>query len=218
MECLEGIKEATQNRMACGLVKAIYGLRQSPPAWYHKIHAFFLSHKFIRSTQGYSLYIHYGRRLLVSVYEDDLVLAAAEKALIGWTKGEVTKTFEMTDLLELTNFLGLEISGERRQRLLTIHQRKYINKILTRHGMQDSRPTLMPFKHHTRLLPSTKDTEASTVSLDQYQSTVGCLMYTMLGTRPDLTYAVGLVSQFDHAPLAEHWVAVKMIFRYLAGT
>jgi len=43
-------------------------------------------------------------------------------------------------------------------------------------------------------------------------------MYAMLGTRPDIAYAIGIVSQFNHAPVWEHWMAVKQIFRYLAGT
>jgi len=50
MECPEGIIEPTDHGMACHLVKAIYGLRQSPRAWYHKTHSFFLAHEFIRST------------------------------------------------------------------------------------------------------------------------------------------------------------------------
>ena len=52
----------------------------------------------------------------------------------------------------------------------------------------------------------------------QYQSAVGSLMYAMLGTWPDITYAVGLVSQFSTNPNSKHWGAVKRIFRYLAGT
>jgi len=70
--------------------------------------------------------------------------------------------------------------------------------------MQNSRSALTPIDPHTRLLLSTKDTEATTVSLDRYQSAVGELINTMLGTRPDLAYPVRLVSQFNHAPLVEH--------------
>jgi hypothetical protein len=43
-------------------------------------------------------------------------------------------------------------------------------------------------------------------------------MYAMLGTRPDIAYAVGLVSKFSTNPNKEHWTAVKRIFRYLAGS
>ena len=51
-----------------------------------------------------------------------------------------------------------------------------------------------------------------------YQSAVGSLMYAMLGTRPDIAYAVGAVSQYNSDPGKAHWIAVKRIFRYLKGT
>ena len=51
-----------------------------------------------------------------------------------------------------------------------------------------------------------------------YQSAVGSLMYAMLGTRPDISFAVGAVSQYSSNPGELHWRAVKRIFRYLKGT
>ena len=222
MECPEGLEEMIPQGMVCRLVKAIYGLRQSPHTSYQKIHDFFLAHGFIRSTQDYSLYVHYERRVLVLVYVDDLVLAAAEVEQIEWIKAALTNTFEMSDLGELTTYLGLDISQNRSQRLLTLDQMKYIDKILNRHGMQDARPSLTPLDPNTRLVSNSKvttaDPKSQLLDFEVYQSAVGSLMYAMLGTRPDIGYAVGLVSQFNHSPEPEHWVAVKRIFRYLVGT
>ena len=62
----------------CRLVKAIYGLKQSPRAWYHKIQDFFITHEFTLSNQDYSLYINHARKVVVLVYVYDLVLAAAD--------------------------------------------------------------------------------------------------------------------------------------------
>jgi len=224
MELPEGVMEEAKGDTVCRLVKAIYGLKQSPRAWYHKIHDFFITHDFTRSTQDYSLYINYARKVLVLVYVDDLVLAAADTVDISWVKASLTNAFEMTDLGELRTFLGLEISRERKHRLLTLSQGKYIEKILQRHGMQDARPSMTPLDANTRLHSHTQSnqdqhsSEGKEVNLELYQSAVGSLMYAMLGSRPDIAYAVGLVSQFNHSPLWEHWIAVKRIFRYLAGT
>lgn len=130
----------------------------------------------------------------------------------------------MRDLGELRTILGLEISRERKLRLLTLSQEKYIDKILERHGMQDARPCATPLDTNTRLrsrMQSNQDLhsrEGKQVSLEVYQFAVRSLMYAMLGTRPDIAYAVGLVSQFSHSPQGEHWIAVKRIFRYLVGT
>ena len=51
-----------------------------------------------------------------------------------------------------------------------------------------------------------------------YASVVGSLMYAMLCTRPDICYAVGLVSRYQSNPGEAHWKAVKRILRYLKGT
>ena len=51
-----------------------------------------------------------------------------------------------------------------------------------------------------------------------YQSVVGSLMYAMIATRPDIAFAVGVVSRFLSNPGKKHWEAVKMILRYLCGT
>jgi len=58
-ECLEGVEEVKKQGYACQLVKAIYGLCQSPRVWYHKISTSFQGHNFYRSTQDFSLYINY---------------------------------------------------------------------------------------------------------------------------------------------------------------
>ena len=44
-----------------------------------------------------------------------------------------------------------------------------------------------------------------------YVSAVGSLLYAMLCTRPDICYAVGIVSRFQSNPGFDHWVAVKHI-------
>ncbi|WKA07403.1 hypothetical protein VitviT2T_025235 [Vitis vinifera] len=51
-----------------------------------------------------------------------------------------------------------------------------------------------------------------------YASVVGSLMYSMVCTRPDIAYAVGVVSRFLSNPGRLHWEAVKWIMRYLQGT
>ena len=51
-----------------------------------------------------------------------------------------------------------------------------------------------------------------------YSSAVESLMYSMIGSHPDIAYDVGLVSRFMSAPDQEHWNAVKWLMRYIRGT
>ena len=65
--------------------------------------------------------------------------------------------------------------------------------------------------------PKTKAEKAEMMKVP-YTSAVGILMYAMVCNRPDIGYAVGVVSRFMSNPGKEHWNAVKWILRYLKGT
>jgi len=106
--------------MACRMLESIYGLQQSPPAWYGHIHQFFLSNGFSRSDADHSLFIHYNRQVILLLYVDDLVLAPSTFNQIDWIRTKLNQGFEMTDLGEIQSFLGLEIERNRSCRTLFI--------------------------------------------------------------------------------------------------
>lgn len=117
---------------------------------------------------------------------------------IIWIKSAPCEAFEMTGLGELKVFLGREIRRNRTFLQLTIHQRRYIDRILSHHGMSDTCPNLTPLDLNTRLvahkLLGTTAGEITDASVQVYQSAVGSLMYVILGTQPNIAYAVGQVS------------------------
>ena len=51
-----------------------------------------------------------------------------------------------------------------------------------------------------------------------YANAVGCLMYLMVCTRPDISHAVSVISRYMADLGKEHWNVVKWIFRYIIGT
>ncbi|XP_074297424.1 secreted RxLR effector protein 161-like [Silene latifolia] len=67
-----------------------------------------------------------------------------------------------------------------------------------------------------KLMPNTKNGEA--ISQLEYSQVIGCLMYAMTSTRPDIAFAVGKLSRYTSNPSFEHWVAVKRVLRYLKQT
>ena len=62
-----------------------------------------------------------------------------------------------------------------------------------------------------------KQKEGEAVDATAYRSLIGSLRY-LVNTRPDLAYAVGVVSRYMEAPGKQHWAVVKHILRYLKGT
>src|SRR5205814_1493849 len=69
-----------------------------------------------------------------------------------------------------------------------------------------------------KLVPAAEGYKASNDFRTTYQSMVGLLMYAMLGTRPDIAFAVSVVSRYASNPDNSHLKAVKDIFRYLCST
>ena len=122
--------------LACRLIKSIYGLKQSPRAWYGRIHNFFLEHNFILSHFDYRLFINYDKGIILLLYVDDLVVAAPTHNIISWIWSEIDNEFEMTDLGPLRTFLGLEIDRNRIERTLHLLQTKYVPRILRQHTME----------------------------------------------------------------------------------
>jgi len=213
-----GFTVDSQQPLACRLLKSIYGLKQSPRAWYGRINSFFSSYNFIRSDADHTLFINYDKHVILRLYVDDLVLAAPTGEQIDWIRIKLHEEFSMTDLGELRTFLGLEIERNRTHRTLLLSQSRYIHKILGNSGMQACNPVSTPADPHIQLEKSSTEFEATSEEKKMYQSAVGSLMYAMLGSRPDIAYAVSRVSQYSTNPNQSHWTAVKRIFRYLAGT
>jgi len=225
MEIPEGVaipvnkeRNGYQHPLACRLIKSIYGLKQSPRAWYGRIQIFFLSNNCTRSNSDHSLFIDYDKHIILLLYVDDLVIAAVTQNIIGWIRGRLHEEFQMTDLGLLRNLLGLEIDRKRIKRTLYLVPTKYVEKILQRHTMELCNPVPTLADSHIRLEKSDPGFEATQYERRRYQSAVGSLMYAMLGTRPDIAYAVSKVSQYSINRGPGHWTAVKRIFQYLAGT
>ncbi|KAI9157593.1 hypothetical protein LWI28_024839 [Acer negundo] len=131
-------------------------------------------------------------------------------------KGQVDK-----DLGEASFILGIQVIRDRKNRTIALSQASYIDKILSRFSMHDSKKGMLPFRHGIKLskeqVPKNEH-EEQFISRVPYASAVGSLMYAMLCTRPDICFVVGIVSRFQSKPGPDHWTAVKHIFKYLKRT
>jgi hypothetical protein len=127
----------------------------------------------------------------------------------------------MKDMGEANFVLGVKITRDRSKKLLSLSQGTYIKKILERFHMHNSKPIDTPMEKGCTLsldqCPK-NDEEKNQMSKVPYASAIGSLMYAMLCTRPDICFAVDMVSHYQSNPGPAHWRAVKRILRYLRGT
>ena len=192
------------------LQKTLYGLRQSPLAWYRVVDSFLCSKGLIRSNEDSSLYI--SESLIVILFVDDILLFAKDMATIQEAKGWLTSQYRMTDLGELRQFLGMQIMRNRKDREMFLGQQRYFRRILEQCKMADCKGCKTPMDPKIFLIkPADKDITGVT----EYKSLIGSLMYGMLGTRPDLGYAISTLSKVNDCPGEEHHAAGKRALRYL---
>ncbi|CAH9063661.1 unnamed protein product [Cuscuta epithymum] len=198
----------------CRLKKALYGLKQAPRAWFHRFSGFLLTHGFSQSKSDSSMFVF--RRgsevVYVLLYVDDILITGSSISFVRHIIQSLSTQFAMKDLGDIHFFLGLQT--RRTPKGLFISQQKYISDLLRRFHLHTVKPVRTPLPSRTTL--SLTDGELLT-DATEYRSMVGALQYLIL-TRPDITYAVHLVSQFMHAPRTTHLLAVKRIYRYLQGS
>ena len=105
--------------------------------------------------------------------------------------------------------------------MIGLSQSLYLEKVLKRFNMLDSKRGLLPFRHGVHLSkgmsPKTPE-EMEQMTKFPYASAMWSLMYAMLCTRPNIAYVISVINMFQSNPGLEHWIAVKAIFKYLRRT
>ena len=198
----------------CKLKKALYGLKQSPRAWFGRFSAFMKKIGYKQSDADHTLFVKNANKKITAliVYVDDMVVTGNDDYELKDLQSRLATEFELKDLGPLKYFLGIEVSRSRSG--ITMCQRKYILDLLAETGMLDCKPIDTPIEmnHQLEILPDQVPTNRK-----RYQKLVGKLIY-LSHTRPDIAYAVSVVSRFMHAPSEEHMTAVYRILRYLKAT
>ncbi|KAK1431599.1 hypothetical protein QVD17_08069 [Tagetes erecta] len=169
---------------------------------------------FLKCPKEQSVYRKYknSNLLIIALYVDDLFVTGTSLSIINEFKNGMSNKFEMTDLGRLTYYLGIEVSQSNSG--ITIKQEKYALKILKEACMETCNLAHAPMEQGLKLCKAEGE---KSINATSYRKFVGCLRY-LLHTRPDIAYAVGVVSRYMQDPKESHGLAVKHILRYLKGT
>jgi len=217
MEQPEGFKVKGQEFKVLRLRRAIYGLKQASLAWWKELDKSVreLDFKRLYADAGIFVCRHKDGTILVMLaYVDDILFMGPNISLLKNKKTLFMERWECRDLGECKEFLQIGI--DRHGGNIFINQEQYLHKVVTRfiHGNEKTAKTPLPQGY--KPLPN-EDPVNPTLHL-KFQSVIGSLLYIMLGTRPDIAYAVTVMSQFAVNPSQEHLDKALYICRYLAGT
>ena len=196
----------------CRLWKSLYGLKQSPRAWFGKFSHVVEKFGLQKSKSDHSVFYQNSSSgiILLVVYVDDIVIIRSDSTGISSLKSFLHGQFYTKDLGMLRYFLGVEVMWSKHG--IFLFQRKYVLDLLSETGKLGAKPCsspMAPSVHLTREGELFEDPES-------YRRLVGKLNYLIV-TRPNIAHLVGIVSQYMSSPIVDNWAAVEHILCYLKG-
>ena len=219
-----GVLKPGQEGKVLRLLKGLYGLKQAGRGWYLEMTRVLVKDLgFERSAIDHSVY--YRRKgeehTIVAVATDDMALTSKRAVDAAKFKSEIQKYWDITDHGPIKWFLGFEIKRDRKAKTISINQRAYIEAIVEKFRLTNAKPISTPMDPGAQF-----SVEQSPSSLNQtagmrgvpYNEAIGSVLWPAVVSRPDIAYAVGILSQFIQNPGQAHWEGLKRVITYLATT
>nr|GEU61812.1 hypothetical protein [Tanacetum cinerariifolium] len=195
------------------LKKSLYGLKQAPKAWYDRLKAFLIKHKY---KMGMVDNIHFTKKkssnlIIVQIYVNDIIFGSICQDMFDDFSQIMHDDFKISMMCELNFFLIVQI--KQMEDDIFFNQSKYIKEILKKFSLEDSKPMKTPMSTDAKLA---KDKECESVDSTKYRRMIGSLLYLMT-SRPDIMFIFCLCVRFQEDDKISHLEAVKRIFRYIKG-
>ena len=209
--------------LVCKLLRTIYGLRQASRRWNIHFEKTIKEFDFIKNIDEPCVYkkVSGSAVTFLVLYVDDILLIGNDILMLQSVKVWLSTNFTMKDLGEASYILGIKIYRDRSRRMIGLTQGTYIEKVLKRFSMENSKRGLIPMSHGVslseKMYPKTPG-ERERISKIPYASAIGSIMYAMLCTRSDVAHSISVTSRYQYNPGEDHWKAVKNILKYLRRT
>nr|XP_042910227.1 uncharacterized protein LOC107448150 [Parasteatoda tepidariorum] len=209
-----GFKHLYGENKVCKLKRSLYGLPQSGRNWHLHLKRELekLGLKQLASDNCIFTRIENSKYFYIGIYVDDLIVIYSDLQMYNDIVGKLSRIFEVKESKE-NKFLGIEINKS--EKGVTLSQTEYINYLLQKHGMFDSKCVKTPI---VRGEDRSFNCSNEMVNQTQYQELIGELLYLSNRTRPDLAFVMSYLSQFNHKPEKRHFNLAKRVLKYLNGT
>jgi Reverse transcriptase (RNA-dependent DNA polymerase) len=201
MEIPRGFGTNQTTGKVCRLRKSLYGLKESPRAWFDRFRKAMIGMGYQQINADYTVFYrqHGGHTTMLAVYVDDMIVTGNDEKEIAQLKVRLGKEFEVKDLGQLKYFLRIKVACGG----IVLSQRKYVLDLLKETSMLGCKPAVTPIEQNTRLGAEAGEP----VDQERYQRLVGRLIY-LSHTRADISFAVSVVSRYMYDPREGHMDAV----------
>ncbi|GJV80385.1 retrotransposon protein, putative, ty1-copia subclass [Tanacetum coccineum] len=219
----EGFVDPNHPRKVCKLQRSIYGLKQASRSQNKRFDEEIKRFRFGQNLDEPCVYQNASGSnvTFLILYGDDKIIMGNNIPSLQSVKDYLGKCFAMKDLGETTFILGIKIYKDMSKRLIGLGQNAYMDKILKRYKMDNSKRGHIPMQERLDLNNTQGASTPKEVKHMQnvpYASAVGSIMYVVRCTRPDVAFAQNITSRFQQNPGELHWTAVKNILKYLRNT
>lgn len=211
MEMPEGVE--AQPSKVCKLIKSIYGLKQSSRCWNKKFCSFLTTYGFKPCASDNCVFVGYFNniKVILILYVDDGLLLAKNKIVLFTILNDLKQNFDIK-ILKFNSFIGMEIN--KTEDCISINQKQYVETIIDKFNLLDAKSISTPADVNVHLSKNTSNVPINF----PYREAVGALLFLTCVSRPDIAYAVNVVSRYVNDPGPLHVTAVKRILRYLINT
>jgi len=200
------------------VLRSLYGLKQSARDWNLLCRDYLLEIGFKQSLADPCLFTVPGTKIIILVYVDDILFAAPSTTEVAWFDSKLSQRFKTKNLGGISKVLGIRITRDRKNKTIYLDQEQYLDSVLNRFGIPAGKhkSKKIPLSDYSQLRPA--GPEDIRVNETLYQQMIGCLMYAIVHTRPDIAFTLGKLSQHLKDPVEHHMSALKNLMRYLRST
>ncbi|SOV07446.1 uncharacterized protein UDID_18905 [Ustilago sp. UG-2017a] len=150
---------------------------------------------------------------IVVIYVDDTLIIAPTLETVRCIKEEIGQRWWMEDGGNVSHFLGIKITRDRKAKTMDLEQTSYVKQLLDEHLDKCRRKSSIPLQD----IP-VPETAASIAERKEYPQIVSKLLWLSNGTHPDISQAVGVLAHYMTQPSREHYNTAQKVLQYLDHT
>ncbi|CAI7771533.1 unnamed protein product [Closterium sp. NIES-53] len=218
MQQPEGLDDGSGR--VCRLKKAIYGLKEAPRAWYHKLEETLLTGGFKKSEYDHSLFLLQEKNqfLMLLVYVDNILLFFKSSAMIERVEEMLEMQFKCSKMGDVKYYLGMHMERDLDKGVLRLHQRKYCEGLAEKYGLQDGAKPATPLPSGFTVEPCADEVVVGESDRKLFHSMAGALNYAANHMWPDIAFATSRLAIVVSRPNLEQLDAAKRLVCYVSAT
>ena len=209
----EGYHSTERPGFVWRLKRALYGLHQSGRQWYQKLVEELMKIGFSK-IPGFSCAFHLCETAVLLFYVDDLILFALNGSILSRVIHKISSIFDVVNLGPIHKLLG--VSFERNGKDIAIHQKHFILSLADEYGIVENKMVKVPM--HVGTVVQKPSHISETASKFPYRSLIGSLLFLATRTRPDIMFAVILLSQYNNCFDVTHEKCLIQVLQYVVNT